>query len=260
MFFRGFFYNICMKKNRFAILFFSALCLGFVKPEGFKQEQLKYKTVNTAYTEKWQTVKDKLTKAGIDTSHFEVFIRVFKNDAKLEVWARSGTGKQFALVDSYTICQSSGNLGPKRREGDGQVPEGFYSVSVFQPASEFYLALGVSYPNKADRINGDKKSPGGDIMIHGNCVTIGCIPMTDDKIKEIYIMAVEARNHGEQNIPIHIFPTHMNNEGMTFLQQSNPDKTLLDFWKNLKKGYDYFETKKTLPEVSINLTGEYSFR
>jgi murein L,D-transpeptidase YafK len=249
-----------MKLFLFTTLLLSVLCLSFIKNTGFKQEQLKYKTVSTAYMEKWETVKDKLTKAGIDTSHFEIFIRVLKNDGKLEVWARSGTRKQFALVDSYTICKSSGTIGPKRREGDGQVPEGFYSVSVFQPASEFHLALGVSYPNKADRINGDKKSPGGDIMIHGNCVTIGCIPMTDDKIKEIYIMAVEARNHGEQNIPIHIFPTHMNDEGMTFLQQSNPDKALIDFWKNLKKGYDYFETKKTLPEVSITSAGEYSFR
>ncbi|HWY97785.1 MAG TPA: L,D-transpeptidase family protein [Bacteroidia bacterium] len=246
-------------KHIILLIFISVVCLSFIDAYSFKKEQLKYATVSTAYAEKWSTVKTKLTKAGIDTSKFEIFIRVFKHEGNLEVWARSNRKDTFKLVDTYEVCSSSGSLGPKRKEGDGQVPEGFYHVSVFQPASMFYLALGVSYPNKADLIKGNKSCPGGNIMIHGNCVTIGCMPMTDDKIKEIYIMAVEAYTHGEQTIPIHIFPTRLNDAGMAFLKNSTTDQASIDFWNNLKTGYTYFEAKKRVPLVNVNDKGDYTF-
>ncbi|HXP49274.1 MAG TPA: L,D-transpeptidase family protein [Bacteroidia bacterium] len=242
----------------FLALSLSFIGLGFIDSHSFKSEQAKYPHVRTAYTEKWNVVKAKLTKAGVDTSKFEIFIRVFKREESMEMWARSKHAGAFSLVDTYPICRASGGLGPKRKEGDMQVPEGFYHVSVFQPNSEFYLALQVSYPNKADLIKGDKASPGGDIMIHGNCVTIGCMPMTDDKIKEIYIMAVEAHNDGEQTIPIHIFPTRLDDKGMAFLKNSAPDRTTLDFWDNLKEGYDFFETKKLIPNIGIDVNGDYT--
>jgi murein L,D-transpeptidase YafK len=239
----------------FSLLF---ICLSFSNSHSFKSEQAKYPHVRTAYIEKWNIVKAKLTKAGIDTSKFEIFIRVFKREESMEIWARSKHAGTFSLVDTYDICRASGRLGPKRKEGDMQVPEGFYHVSVFQPNSEFYLVLQVSYPNKADLIKGDKASPGGDIMIHGNCVTIGCMPMTDDKIKEIYIMAVEAHSKGQQTIPIHIFPTKLDDKGMTFLKNSAPDKTTIDFWNSLKSGYDYFEMKKLIPNIGIDANGDYT--
>lgn len=248
-----------MKRTLFAIVI-PFVCLSFSNSTSFKKEQLKYVTVSTAYAEKWNIVKAKLAKAGVDTNKFEIFIRVFKHEETLEVWARSNRKDTFKLVDSYAICSSSGSLGPKRKEGDGQVPEGFYHVSIFQPASTFYLALGVSYPNKADLIKGNKSCPGGDIMIHGNCVTIGCMPMTDDKIKEIYIMAVEAYNDGEKNIPIHIFPTHLDDNGMAYLKNLTTDEASIDFWNNLKIGYAYFETKKRVPTINVNDKGDYTFK
>jgi len=242
------------------LIFFSILLLGFKGDVSFKKQQLQYPNVKTAYKEKWSLVKSKLTKAGIDTSHFEIFIRIFKKDAQLEVWGRSKSSEKFKLIDTYAICRSSGDLGPKRMEGDLQVPEGFYHVNVFQPNSEFYLALEVSYPNESDRIKGNKKSPGGDIMIHGNCVTIGCMPLTDEIIKEVYIMAIEAHNNGEQNIPVHIFPTRMNAEGMAWLKSNYTDADKLAFWENIENGYSYFENKKLLPTVTVNKKGDYVIR
>lgn len=239
-------------------LLLSLFCLGFNNTGNFKAGQLKYPCVRQAYTDKWSIVKNKLTKAGIDTSHFEIFIRIFKKEQSLEIWARSKHSAIFTLVDKYDICRSSGELGPKRKEGDMQVPEGFYHVSVFQPNSEFYLALQVSYPNQADRIKGDASHPGGDIMIHGNCVTIGCMPMTDDKIKEIYLMAIEAHNGGQENIPIHIFPTQLNEKGMQYLTTVTTDKTILSFWSNLQEGYTYFEQHKTIPLITIKANGDYA--
>ncbi len=250
--------NFSMKIKPVFILLAPILLFSF-KGDSFKKEQLKFATVRTAYNEKWAVVKEKLSKSGVDTTNFEIFIRVFKQDAKLEVWAKSKNIAQYRLVENYTICESSGELGPKRKQGDGQVPEGFYHVSGFNPASAFYLSLGVSYPNESDLIKcgGAKANPGGDIMIHGNCVTIGCMPLTDDKIKEVYVMAVEARNHGQQTIPIHIFPTELTAQGMAKLKSLTSDTTKLHFWNNLQTGYDYFETNKLLPKISVVKNGDY---
>jgi len=245
-----------MKTKSIAPLLVAALLIGFTS-DSFKKEQLKYPNVRTAYKEKWAFVKEKLAKAGVDTSHFEIFIRVFKEEQKLEVWAKSNNTTQFKLVETYAICQSSGVLGPKRKQGDGQVPEGFYQVGSFNPQSEFYLALGVSYPNKSDKIKGNQTDPGGDIMIHGNCVTIGCMPLTDDKIKEVYIMAVEARNKGQQVISIHIFPTQLDAKGMAHLKSISTDASKIKFWTNIQQGYSYFETKKLIPAISIDKNGDY---
>ena len=95
-------------------------------------------------------------------------------------------------------------------------------------------------------------------MIHGNCVSIGCIPITDTYIKELYLLAVEARNRGEQTIPISIFPAKMDAQGMAFLTKEYADNTaLLSFWKNLKTGYDYFELHKQNPKITIDKAGKY---
>ena len=183
----------------------------------------------------------------------------FKKDEVLEVWAKSKTEKHYKLFKSYRICSSSGELGPKRHQGDGQVPEGFYHIQVFNPYSNYHLSLGVSYPNESDRIIG-KSNLGGDIMIHGNCVTIGCIPLTDTYIKEVYILAVEAKNGGQETLPVHIFPSKM--VGLSYSKLLDDYKaypSLTDFWKNLKTGYDYFETNKSLPKILVDKSGKYTF-
>ncbi|HEY0031182.1 MAG TPA: L,D-transpeptidase family protein [Bacteroidia bacterium] len=221
----------------------------------FKSTQQKAGRVKAAYSEKWEGLKAAIKKQGIKED-FELFIRVFKEDKELEVWLRPKDQKEFQLFKTYAICASSGELGPKRKQGDGQVPEGFYTIAVFNPYSSYHLSMGLSYPNASDRIIG-KGNLGGDIMIHGDCVTIGCMPLTDNFIKEVYILAVEARNSGQQSIPVHIFPTRLNEKGMTFLSGQNAKQ--LDFWKNLKTGYDYFEEHKQLPKVTVDKAGKYLF-
>jgi murein L,D-transpeptidase YafK len=209
--------------------------------------------VKSAYSEKWEGLKSDIKKKGI-SEKFELFIRVFKESKLVEVWLKSNSESEYKLFKTYDICASSGRLGPKRSQGDGQVPEGFYTIAVFNPYSSYHLSLGLSYPNASDRIKG-KGNLGGDIMIHGSCVTIGCLPLTDTYIKEVYILVVEAKNNGQQNIPVHIFPTKMNDKGMLFLSELNTD--LLDFWKNLKPGYDYFENNKRVPKISTDKSGNY---
>lgn len=242
---------------RFITILVILLTTKFLIAQSFRDEQMKHKRVKAAYTEKWESLKNEITKKGIDASGFEIYIRAFKHNEILEVWLKSKTAKEFKLFKTYEICSSSGTLGPKRKQGDGQVPEGFYSVSVFNPYSNYHLSLGVSYPNASDKIIG-KGNLGGDIMIHGNCVTIGCIPLTDNYIKELYVLAVEAKSNGQQTIPIHIFPCKMDKKGMDFLNDEYEGKsTLLAFWKNLKEVYDYFENNKKLPKISVDKDGKY---
>jgi murein L,D-transpeptidase YafK len=231
-----------------------------LSPAGFKSGQLKNSRVKEAYQEKQKEVLEHLKKHNLNVSELEIFIRVFKNDKLLELWGRNRNEK-FVLLRKIEICASSGIPGPKREQGDSQVPEGFYVINTFNPNSNFYLSLGINYPNQSDRIFGNGKNPGGDIFIHGNCVTIGCIPITDDKIKELYIYAVEAGNNGQKNIPVHIFPTYLDKESLKKLKkQYSADGQLLSFWENLSEGYNFFEKSKEVPKVTVQKNGTYLFK
>jgi murein L,D-transpeptidase YafK len=227
----------------------------------FKRQQMGYPRVRTAFAEKEAGVKQLFASRNLAYPPRRVFVRVFKLDRVLELWASGADSGRFELIKAYPICYSSGDAGPKRRQGDNQVPEGFYTIEQFNPFSNFHLSLKVSYPNRSDRILGGGANLGGDIFIHGNCVSIGCVAITDDLIKELYVIAVEARSAGQTQIPVHIFPTRMNDRGLAALRRSNPEgNALWTFWLNLKEGHDYFESRRGLPVVDIDRTGRYVYK
>ncbi|MDB5232964.1 MAG: exported protein, partial [Chitinophagaceae bacterium] len=150
-------------------------------------------------------------------------------------------------------------LGPKRMQGDYQVPEGFYYINEFNPNSTYHLSLGINYPNMSDRILSDSAEPGGDIYIHGSCLTVGCIPIQDSQIEELYILATYAKNSGQDFIPVHIFPVrYSNSKSVDYLSKiMKDDKQLAHFSSEIKKVYEYFEVNKKLPLISVNSLGDY---
>ena len=223
----------------------------------FKADQLRYPRVRNAYQEKELLIDELLHDKNLKKDDLHIFMRIFKDTQVLEVWGRKTSGSTFTLIKTYSFCSSSGDLGPKRKQGDGQIPEGFYYIDRFNPGSRFHLSLGINYPNKSDRMFGDKTNPGGDIFIHGSCVTIGCIPITNDKIKEVYILAVEARNNGQAEIPVHIFPTHLTEINLSLLEERYAMTGHNEFWKNLTPRYRYFNEKKILPVISVDESGYY---
>ncbi|MFC2173015.1 murein L,D-transpeptidase family protein [Acidobacteriota bacterium] len=226
----------------------------------FTMEQNRYERYRSAVAEKEKALKLLFRQQGVSYPPQDVFLRAFKQERKLELWAKDAKNVEFKKIRTYDFCAVSGKLGPKRREGDLQIPEGFYHIDRFNPASKFHLSLGINYPNASDRIRSDKQYPGGDIFIHGSCVTIGCIPVTDDKIKEIYIAAVAARSNGQSAIPVHIFPSRLNQDGFDKLQGSfSRRQDLLGFWQELKVGFDYFERHRKLPRMHIDKNGKYLF-
>lgn len=237
------------------LIFIFSLSVGV----SFKSEQLKYPRVRQAYTDKESEVVEMLDNHNIKIEHLNLYLRAFKHDKILELWGKNKSDNQFQLIKKYAICASSGVIGPKRKEGDLQVPEGFYHINIFNPSSTFYLSLGINYPNKSDRILGDQHKLGGDIYIHGSCVTIGCLPITDPEIKELYIMCVEARNNGQTRIPITIFPTELTAENYAYLRTSFSNNSAnLGLWQDLKKGYDLFNQNKTLPKIGFLSNGRHT--
>ena len=238
-----------------------SIALLSMQPGSFKNSQLQYSRVKEAYLSKEKALLQLLAGKKLDAGSLNIFLRIFKSEKRIEVWAKSNPESKYVLLTEYSICSTSGSLGPKRREGDGQMPEGFYRINHFNPLSNFHLSLGISYPNQSDRILGYPAAPGGAIYIHGNCVTIGCFPITDQMIEELYILAVEAMNSGQASIPVHVFPCRFTDENWKALkQQYGSDKVRISFWENIKPGYDYFEKYKSLPDVSVNAAGLYIFR
>lgn len=210
-----------------------------------------------ARAEKWPVWQAFFHKKGIDQSSISLFIRAFKSEELLEVWGRRGAGQPFERWKVYPFCANSGSLGPKRKEGDRQIPEGFYEVNRFNPKSKFYLSMGLDYPNAADQILADPRSPGSDIFIHGGCETVGCIPLTDDKIKELYVLAQKVRESGGGPIPVHLFPFKMSQKNLKKHLKHHPEYQA--FWQQLQTGYLYFEKNKELPVFSILSNGAYHF-
>lgn len=179
----------------------------------------------------------------------EVYIRIFKQEHSLELWLKQG--EQFQLANTYDICTYSGGLGPKKTVGDHKSPEGFYSVNKnhLQPNSSYYKAINIGFPNAYDRSHG---YTGKYLMIHGDCVSIGCYAMTNNYIKEIYKYVEAAFNNGQSDIKINIYPFKMTDKNLNrYKGNSN-----YAFWKQLQPGYKYFEVTRQPPNVEVS-QGKY---
>jgi murein L,D-transpeptidase YafK len=224
------------------------------KPEPPRSEAPR---VKQARVNNEQEIKELFAKAGIDYPPRKLFIRIFKLERSVEIWAMDDDSGQFKLIDERLACALSGNLGPKRRQGDHQVPEGFYALSDFNPYSKFHLSLRVNYPNKADLALCAGNDPGGDIFIHGSCVSDGCVAIRDAPIEQLYLLASDAKANGQKTIPVHIFPCRMDKSYCSSVMGffSIDDEGLKKFWNSLKPGYDFFEQNHLLPEIKISSDG-----
>lgn len=175
-----------------------------------------------------------------------MLIRAFKHEMKLELWVKNSYNEYYDLFKTYDVCGKSGSLGPKIYEGDLQTPEGFYNVTEdrLNPNSKFFLSFNIGYPNAYDRAH---KRTGSLLMIHGSCVSQGCLAMTDLHIGEIYLIVEQNFKYGHRSIPIHIYPFRMTQENMISRNLSR----WYPFWENLKEGYDHFEKYRIPAEVSV---------
>jgi murein L,D-transpeptidase YafK len=225
----------------------------------FKDQQDRYPRVLQARENTEPAIESLFSAAGIKYPPRKILLCAFKREWSLQMWAKPDSGESYQLIKNYPFTAFAGVLGPKRRQGDCQIPEGFYEISHFYPESPFHLALLVSYPNASDRILGYRASLGGDICIHGNAVTIGCIPIGDAAIEELYTICVDQRSAGRA-IPAYIFPCAMDSLGMVELDSlCAEDLELRAFWENLKRGYDLFTNSFLELRFWVNNKGRYVF-
>lgn len=174
-----------------------------------------------------------------------IFIRIFKHEHQLEIWVQKNG--RYALFRQYPICTWSGALGPKQRQGDGQSPEGFYSVGRGQlnPQSSYHLAFNLGYPNAYDRAHGRS---GNYLMVHGRCVSIGCYAMGDANIEQIYTLLDAALRGGQRRVDVHVFPFRFDRPPLARWQQH----AWGGFWGNLQQGYQAFERSRLPPAIDVD--------
>src|SRR5436853_5716684 len=173
-----------------------------------------------------------------------ILVRIFKEEAELEVWKQDTTGR-FQILKTYPICRWSGDLGPKLQEGDRQAPEGFYTITpeLMNPNSNLYLAINTGFPNSFDKAN---NRDGTFLMIHGDCSSSGCYAMTDEQMGEIYSLARDSLL-GRPSFQIQSYPFRLTPANMA-RHRNNPN---LAFWKMLKVGNDHFEATHLEPKVDV---------
>jgi murein L,D-transpeptidase YafK len=174
-----------------------------------------------------------------------ILARIFKEESEMEIWKQNRDG-EFVLLKTYPICRWSGDLGPKKKQGDRQAPEGFYTITPGQmnPASNYYLAFNTGFPNAYDRVMG---YTGSELMVHGDCSSRGCYAMTDAQIQEIYALARESFFGGQKAFQLQAFPFRMTALNMA-KHRNNPN---FAFWKMLKEGYDNFNATHQEPRVAV---------
>ncbi len=241
-------------------LLFSA-CAWRVHAQNDAKNFQEYQFSSDRVTDAWKKYNDTLRKdfklKNVAWPPTDIFLRAFKSQNELELWARDNVATEYKKIKTYRVCAVSGTLGPKRQQGDKQVPEGYYFIEDFNPKSDYHLSLMLNYPNYSDALIGKNKL-GGDIYIHGGCLTVGCLPMDNNGISELYTVCLNAKLNGQDYIPVHIFPTRMNRNGINYLISEYPGNVAKQqFWASLKKGYDYFEQNHKLLPVMYAADGTY---
>jgi murein L,D-transpeptidase YafK len=228
----------------------------------FADGQKRAPRVAQAFADHGAAVKKQFLDAGAAWPPKGIFIRAFKADDVVELWAAPRKkGDPYRKVRDFPVCARSGVLGPKRQSGDFQVPEGFYFIDRFNPRSRFHLSLGINYPHVGDRARTPKgKSPGGDIFIHGDCVTIGCLPLKDGPMSALYVAAVSARDAGQRRIPVHIFPCRLDSPACWQKLHAEGDAVRMAYWKALLPGFEAFGKRQIPPRVTPLKDGGWRVR
>jgi murein L,D-transpeptidase YafK len=238
---------------RLLILLFSLLfvCSG-LPSNTFREKQMNFTRVREAYNDKGKIVYKNLAGHSISRDSLRIYLRAFKTEKIIELWAKNRTDSAFILIREFPICDLSGSVGPKRRYRDLQVPEGFYKISDLNPFSKYYLSMEINYPNASDSIRGIRGHLGNHIFIHGSCISSGCLAITNERIKELFVYCIEAYNSGQQEIGITIFParlTEANYSGL--IANFSKDKDKISLWANLRKSYDLFNQTRVQPTVKF---------
>ena len=247
-------------KNIVVVLIAVFASVNLFGQPGFVDMQKANEKIAEVFNRRADSLKKELAAKKINWPIQAIYIRSFKFDRVMEIWVKGEFSNAFSLFKNYKVCAQSGTAGPKRMEGDYQVPEGIYYINEFNPNSNYHLSLGLNYPNASDRILSDPLRPGSEIYIHGSCVSVGCIAIDDPNIEELYVLASHAKAAGQDFIPVHVFPVNYNEKkSLEYLANTAKSNVALQrFAAKLKTVFTYFEENNNLPVITVNKKGEYT--
>jgi murein L,D-transpeptidase YafK len=212
-----------------------------------------------------ETLIEKVEALGLAWPPRELYVRMFKDERVVEVWVGDGRSP-LELLETFSECGASGVIGPKVAQGDLQVPEGFYVVTGLNPWSPGLLSLQLDYPNDADRARRNERAVdvkaaatvplGGDIAVHGTCISTGCLAIDDAPIEQLYVLAIEPRRRGRA-IRVHVFPTRLSPERIEALLEQTDDVTVVKLWTSMIPAYRAFERTHRTPVTWARGDGTY---
>jgi len=244
------------KKSFIVIALAFSFCVTAQKKNAFKQMQLNYPIVKAIYEKHWKALSDSIRSKKISPDSFNLYFRVFKYEKEFEIWMKNSGDVRYQLFKTMYLCATSGDLGPKKYNKDGQIPEGFYAITKFNPNDKYkYLALKIDFPNAVDREIAEEPLT-TSVFIHGTCETTADIVLDKEDMEQVYLLCVEARNRKEA-LYIDIYPCRFSKEAENML--SNYPKKSIRFWNNIKDAYFYFEENKWLPRINSNNKGKYIY-
>ena len=206
-----------------------------------------------AHEARLPVVKALFEAAGVPFPPAQLAMVGYKSEKQLEVWASAEKGGRAEKIATYGVCAASGALGPKRYEGDRQVPEGYYVLSYGWAESNYHLEMKVSYPNMVDKVLGPKNRPlGGEIMIHGACASIGCLAMSDERAEELWVMM---KAMGDAQVKVFLYP----GRDMASLLADPEHARHHAFWQNLEEGRQLFLRERRIIGVKADWRGVYMY-
>lgn len=230
--------------------------MSILKASSIDSLKLEFSRVQQAEINTQSYLEKLVERVGCSLPLKHVFLRAYKAEKVLEVWG--GDLGELQLLKTYPIARIPGSLGPKIKQGDKQVPEGWYKIDSINPKSSFHLSLRLNYPNEADLIRSkEEKDPGGDIFIHGGAYSVGCLPIQDEPMEEVFWLIVQSLfEFPENDIHILVLPFDMSDESKTQLYASqHPEE--LNFWMELKRINQHFEERRKVPKVLVDTKGSY---
>jgi hypothetical protein len=137
-------------------------------------------------------LQERFELAGVDYPPQRIQLIALKRSRRLELWAYQENRWHF--VHDYAVFAASGTRGPKLREGDKQVPEGFYQIVDLNPNSHFHLSMKLNYPNAFDWMQATRegrKKPGSNIFIHGSAWSSGCLAIGNRYVEELFYLVAK---------------------------------------------------------------------
>lgn len=174
----------------------------------------------------------------------EIALLAFKKERHVELWAKN-ENHNWRFIHKYPLTAFSGRLGPKLRESDGQIPEGIYRLSSYNPFSSMHLSMMINYPNNFDRLQASKdgrRRLGNNIFLHGKSVSVGCLAIGDKAIDQLFLLT---RRVGLSRVKLIIAPNDLRKDKPATANFAQP-RWLPELYKQIVYALNEFPHKKSV--------------